>query len=141
MFLLQHNFFTDKKNRPLYLNYSKKTGDIVPLRNTQNNEFYRARFRFVEDLIPLLALIDLEEWEPVPEEELGSSSLFNLEHNYMKSKDGSPLYLNIDKKNGKYRAHKGKVDNKLYKAEFTKDEMKELGKKIPLDKFTPKGVI
>lgn len=142
MFLLQHRFVTDKKNRPLYLNHSKKNGDNVPLRNTQNNEFYTAQFRFVEDLLPLLPKIDIDEWELILEEELGSYSyVFNLEHNYLKSKDGSPLYLNIDKNNDKCRLHKGKRDNKYYKAEFTKDELEKLGEKIPLDKFTPKGII
>lgn len=142
MFLLQHNFFTDKKNKPLYLNYSKKTGKITPLRNTQNNETYIAQFRFVEDLLPLLNLIDIDEWTPLLEEELGSySNVFNLEHNYLTSKDGSPLYLNIDKNNDKCKLHKGKRDNKYYKAEFTREEIDELAKKIPLDKFTKKGII
>ena len=141
MSLFQHKHKKKKKNRPLYLNYSKKTGDIIPLRNTQNNDTYIAEFSFPNQFIPLLSLINIDEWLPLTREELGSSYLFNLEHKYLKSKDGSTLYLNVDKKTGNYRANKSKTDNKVSRAEFTQEEIDKIKKEISLDSYIQKGVI
>lgn len=138
-FIFVHKEITDKDGRPMYLNYNRETKETNVRRNLTNTDKYLVKLT-LEQLLIVNLLIDPDEWELSLESELGSKNLFNLKHEYLKSEDGKDLYLNLHKKNNSITVNKGNTNNKIYQAEFRKDEIEEFKKKHNLKGFKEVGV-